>query len=310
MNEGEKHLPEAEATNLSDIDVSPLISEMNEYNKQFSMGRTMGRIMEGAARGEDIDANDHAHQKEVSLIAAKQKFDPILYRVGLDMESVEKERMFTSKATFAAAEVRINISDREKFLLYLQELDPKKITEGQARSLAAVFESLTKQLKKEYQVDNPEDNRMIELLAGLDKILGEVERIDPQGQLGIFEASKSLRTYHEALEEGHLKEYVLAERAGLLIEVGENRFGPSRWHIDSSPEYYQKRWEQALSVVQTVKKNPRAGEFFAKLKDLLERSAKYALDDLAKKLQENDNVKYHRPLMKILNEYYDKIAAS
>lgn len=311
MSEREEPISEAERVNLSDIDVSPLITEMGTYNEQFSTGKMIGGMMRGAARGEMPDEDEHKHQKQVSLLATKQKYDPMLYRIGLNLESKEMTGvMLSSEGRFAPEEIRINISDREKFLQYLRELDPQTLTESQAQSLVAVFESLTDQLKKEYNVDNPEDDRMIELLAGLGEILDQAERIDAEGKLGISHATESLRTYYTALQSGHLREYSMVERAGLLKEVGEKSFGPSRWHIDSSPEGYERRWKEALGILQSIKKNPRAAEFFTKVKDHLETCAKYALDELATKIGQGEHSKHYRDLMRILNEYYDDIAAA
>ena len=306
-NEHEQPIPEAEAVNLSDIDVSELVHGIEEYNKQFSVGRVMAR----AVAGESPSEEDWQHQQQLSLLRSKGKFDPLLQRVGLSLESVKGgATVFSSESKLDAAEIRVNIKDRERFISYLQELDPEKITEGQMRSLKAVFKDLTKQLQNEYEVDNPDDDRMIELLAGLDRILAETDRLDPEGNSGLQESTEGLKRYYEALQGKHLQEYLSVEKAGLLLEIGGNNFGPSKWHTDSSPQFYERKWETALTILQSLKVNKHAADLYARVKDHLEKSAKYAIDDLAQKLEADKKSKYYRPLMDIVNEYYDKIVSA
>lgn len=305
--ENESNIPEEEKISLSEIDFSEMVDEVDNYNAKFSTGRLMAEAVRGGRiKGEEVD-----QKSKLNLIKANKEFGPLMNRVGLNIELAETgTAIFTSDGKAGISEIRFNIANREKFIGYLQEIGPESITENQIKGLKAVLENVTLQLEKQYQIDNPNDDRMVELLGGLDEIIKGCERLDPENSIGIDESIEKLKKYNEAKKNKSLREFIVAEREGLFLEVGGRNFGPSTWHMDANPDYYEEKWAKALKVLSSIKESNKSGEFYKKLKDHLIDSAKYAIDDLEKKIKAGDRIDYYQPLMEIIDNYYDELQSA
>src|SRR3989344_7244084 len=197
--------------------------------------------------------------------------------------------------------MRFNLFDSKKFLNYLGEMDKDKLSESQIHGLKAVIRSLTIQLKNQYEISDPDDERAIELLGNLNKIIKEYEKI------GLSELVVDLSRYSEVANKKYLREYLLVERGNLLAEVGGQNFGPSKWHTDNTEERYRKQyWGNALRIAEMIGKNKNAREFQGKVIQHLKESLKWAKRDLVK--NQGDEIKGRTENYKIIiDEIYEKL---
>lgn len=274
FNEHEPH--------LSTLDLSGLKKEIDEYNSRFSAGVMMADMLKAQVRG-DAPPNQDAESKKLPLERIKLQYGDLTERTGISLESVRGPMtIYAQDGEKQTSLLRINIADRKKYLTYLRTLEPDTIKDTQAQGITAVSESLTKQLAREYNLENPDDERMLQLLGGLDEITGEYERLDPQGSKEIGRSVENLKKYSEAAKEKYLREYLMVERANILLEVGGKNFGPSRRHTDSFNQY-EGFWRDTIGVLKKIKENPNAKAFFVKVRDHLIASLRYAIDDLEQK---------------------------
>jgi len=174
--------------------------------------------------------------------------------------------------------MRLDIGDGKKFTAYLHSL--REVTGSQAKGLAKVSEILALQLTKGYDLTNSEDERLLELAASLKNITSEYRRI--AGINPTLEASAMLlEDVYSAVKDGCLREYILAKDEKLLLPIGREGFGPSRWHTDSSEEMYIKRWNEALEALSTINQNPKAKGLYEKARRNLLACLEYAEKDMA-----------------------------
>jgi len=197
--------------------------------------------------------------------------------------------------------MRFNLFDSKKFLNYLGEMDKDKLSESQIHGLKAVIRSLTIQLKSQYEISDPNDERAIELLGNLNKIIKAYEKI------GLSELITDLSKYSEIASKKFLREYLLVERSNLLAEIGGKNFGPSQWHRDSTEQTYrEKYWGSALRIVEIIGKNKNAREFQSQVIEHLKESLKWAKKDLIK--NQSDKIEERTEKYKIIiDEIYEKL---
>lgn len=246
--------------------------------------------------------------RKAALEQLIQRHGDIMLRTGITLEPVRGfATLYTAEGETPTSEMRINLTDRLQFLHYLQALQPETITDSQVLGLVTVAETLRQQLTGEYKLDDPSDDRMIELLGNLDSIIDSYDRLDPGGQRGLRASIERLREYAKIAQAKYLPEFIMVQKADLLAEIGGGNFGPSKWHTDSTPQYYRRRWERTLAVLERVKKNPNASELAARLLEHLVQSARYAHDDLEQKEATHIMTSNERKLLDVLEEMQDRL---
>lgn len=272
------------AADLSTVDLGRLKEDLARFNTQFSSMRRMAEMLGRHISGENavMDAQTQAKEQRFSLEELVSKNGEVLARTGLSLEPVNGSTTLYTKEgeILPSSEMGLNLADRDRFLAYLEALQPETLTDSQALGLETVAETLTKQLTTQYNLDNPADDRMIELLSGLGKIVDQYDRLDPKKNRGLQAAIEQLRIYAEIGKAKYLREYLLVEKSGILAEVGGPNFGPSNWHTDSEPASYRIRWQQALEVLRIVQSNPNAATLAKQLQSNLVASLEYARKDL------------------------------
>jgi len=78
-----------------------------------------------------------------------------------------------------------------------------------------------------------------------------------------------------------LREYLSAEKL-LLNKPFDDEGFVLRWHIDASPEYLQKRWNEVIDLLQVISSNDRAPELY----DQAKKTATEALDSAIREITE------------------------
>lgn len=294
-----------ENLNLKYFDISEVSKLIEKYNRQFSIGTLAAEmIME---RMEDKMGKQPPSREKLSLEEIQEQTKTILENTGIGLEPIKGSGYIQSEGDGTHSSVmRINLIDGKKFIDYLNVLDDKTITASQIVGLKNVAESLEKQLVGEYQLDNPDDERNIELFGNLSNIIELYKSIDFDNTKGLAFSIKNLEQYLEIARKGYLKEYLIAKKERLLDEVGGQNFGPSKWHTDSDEESYRRFWENAITALEKIHHNPKADELYKKIIENLKQSLTYAKSDLAASLLNRKNINIFE-YKNIIDENYKKL---
>src|SRR3989338_1360362 len=175
--------------------------------------------------------SDSETKREVSLGEIQKRNNAVLSKTGLSLESVQAAGVVMSEeGTEYPSELRINLSDGRQFVKYLESLKGGILSPSQKTGLERVVLSLVSQLRGQYDLDNAEDERLLELFGNASKIISEYERLDAEGVRGLHTSISELQELVAVSKKGYLREYLLAEENQFLIDIGEHKFGPSEWH--------------------------------------------------------------------------------
>jgi len=267
-----KATQEKSKVELKNIDLDELSEALREYNKEFGLGATLGRVMAG-------EMIDELKESEVDSVVKRQmlwgkiekKFKNILCQTGLNLESVEEKKgaIASSKSGISdiyPSEMRINIEKPKVFIDYLSSLDKKSLTKNQIDGLEKVAGDISSQIK-----DDKTGEYLLSVYKDLDKI------IDCYKELGIGGLVENLESYFSAAKGKYLEEYLMVEKLNLLDDLG---FGPSKWHTDATVDHYEKKWEEALDVLTAISQNTKAKEFVKEVIKHLKNGAEHAKADL------------------------------
>ncbi len=285
-----ERLPQ-ENENLSNVDLGELARWLDIYNRHFSLGSIAGRHLTKDESEEDGKSQGSDGEQQISFAEIERRTRELLAKSGLSLERIRSGGFVASSdkegADFPSV-LRVNIGNGAKFLSYLGSLTGDKLSEEQRQGLIRVAEDLALQLAEQYDLENGEDDRALELFGNASKIISEYKRLDGEGATGCVDVVSKLKRYLEVSKKGYLREQLLVEKEGLLAEVGGRNFGPSRWHTDSAEEVYWKHWEVAKDAVSALKKNPKASELLGRVVDNLKASIDYAKRDITKKLSDGN----------------------
>jgi hypothetical protein len=188
-------------------------------------------------------------------------------RVGKFLEDLSEEASRSVRLT----EMRLNISDSTKFVAYLENLKTGSVDQTERDSLKELSKILEQQLIGEYDVTNPSDDRFLNLVGSLGKIVEQYER------LGI--ESEKLKQLLDITRQGYLKDFLLVERQNYLLPYDQG-FGPARWHRDMTDDNYERNWRKAIDIYNQTLKNPKAHELSEKLRNHLLEAIKIARGEI------------------------------
>ena len=269
-------------------ELGSLAIAIQEYNREHGMGAIAADIILGAMRsqedsGDEEDISREASNEKPSLSGLRERFKQTLAETGLSIEPVRGNAVYSNipeREEQHATEIRINIANHNKFLQYLEILSSDTISDMQISGLRAVAESLTQQLKTEYELTNADDERMMELFASLDHLIAHYRRLDPDNRKGLSRSVSSLENHWIAAKGGYLRERLRAEKEQLLDEVGGENFGPSKWHQDMGTEEYERKWNRVVDTTKEIRQNPKAESLVELIVKNLLASIDYARIDI------------------------------
>lgn len=276
-----------QGNDLRSIDLSEIAKAIDDYNRQYNIGTLAAEQIMGSM-GENVAS-------KVTPDEISTKNATILHATGLGVESVRNIGVllgYDEESDVHAQELRFNLDDGKRFAAYLGALDEATITTDQARGLTTVAESLTKQLTSEYQLENPNDERLIELFGNLQRIIEGYQSLDVAGKNSLSESVSQLSEYLAIARQKYLREYIIAQRAKLLTTNEDRAFGPYDWHGDSTPDSCREYWGQALNALREIKKNQNAKPLFEETVENLKSALKFAKLDLT---ESNEEVKSQDP---------------
>ncbi|GEM_PF-2774778 len=261
--------PESELheKSLGEIDLSNLAESLQKHNKKFNIFRLAGGSIVDAIDREDDDVPKESFEerakkeREESYGNLLNTYRTDLARTGLNLEPVKSAfSLYSNTGEMQGTEMRMNIADGKRFLDYLESLDKNSITESQVEGLKSVAEILTKQLVEEYNLGDPDDERMVEFMGNFNKIVEHYQQFsNPELSKSVEELSKYI-----AIAKGkYLKEYLLAKREHLLTEPGIGAEGP---------EDYKGKLDEAMETIIEIGKNPNAREFQQELVEIFKKT--------------------------------------
>lgn len=262
---------------LREVDVFPLANLVSEYNNQFGIGgKIFGILM---AQIGDEEGMEQARPK-ISLVQAEERAEPILKATGIGLEAVRgAATMYSQGGEDPTSELRLNLANGRQFTTYLDALDPQSVTETQTEGLVAVANSLTTQLRTQYRLDDPNDDRFFELFGNAERIIANYRRLGGNNEK-VAESIQRLDKYIKIARKGYLREYLAAEQQQLLTPPGYHGFGPSAWQIDISTAGYIDRWNRVLATLERIGRNPRAAELYTEALQNLKACTAFARADM------------------------------
>lgn len=170
-------------------------------------------------------------------------------------------------------QMMININNKDNFTSFLSELDPAQIESiGLKGNLEKIPEILSQQILGRYNLVVPEQ-QALEFFGGMEKIIAEYKR------LGMSDSVSKFEDYFNHGMTGDLREYVSIERKGLFSPPGKFS-GPADWQIDSSPSYLESRWNEAITILEIARNNPKANNLYGQLQTHLKMCVDIAMENL------------------------------
>lgn len=258
------------SADLADLDISDLEKSLEAYNKQFGFGTLLGEHIVEAVEGKNED--NELYKPKISIQDIEGRHRDLLDKTGISLESIRKGVMFTSAGNNEErqpSEIRINLRDGKKFLTYLNSLNENDLKESQISGLKTVVDNLTKQLVEQYELDNSEDERMLELFGSMDDIIQEYKRLDSSGNSGLSESVNDLSEYLSIARKKYLREYFIAKNNHFLDPMDGDGFGPGKWHKDSNEKSYENYWGDVVKKVNLIGVNQNAADLYKQVVDNL-----------------------------------------
>lgn len=243
------------------------------------MGRGLASLF---SREADELGAEEAENQNSFLERVENRHGITLVKTGLELQPVKGPgTIYHGADTIDSSALKFNLADAAQFITYLQALDAESISPSQIQGLIHVANVLESQLLQEYE-GSQKDPRTVQLMSGLESLVENYHRLDPQGNKGLITAVQELPTIERAYRGDYLPQYLEIHRQGLFSKVGEQKFGPSEWHEDMGDDSYRERWTKALKVLEELKKNPRAMELHSELLSNLLACAEHAYQKLQK----------------------------
>ncbi len=156
------------------------------------------------------------------------------------------------------------LADPARAIGFFRSLREVMITDERREALTEVVRDLAVELAG--LATSPEPP--VDTLYAARQLLKEFQR------LGLGETDR-LALYIDELARGTLREYFVAESV-----LSRTKFGPDRWHTDSSPEHYEEEWGNLLANLEFLGRNPQAREKYRAVLGFLEAAAESAYSDL------------------------------
>lgn len=260
------------------------IQAIISHNEQFNLGGLMARALidhaeetqkvhelvdEGATIEEAEQTIAFVGNEKVPLTEEEQMARsivgmtnaPVLEATGLTLSPLrETSTMFSDKGEQTVGRIRLRVTDGGKFSSFLLATNPEADNEDFQNNIALVVGNLIAETSDAIANGQDEQTAMETLAYGKGIIAG-LEHIG----LSDSYVARQLSDLVDNAQQGHVKEFVLAERVGLFQEPGEKGFGPSQWQRDATTQFMIDNWGNVISVLKMAKHNPNAQELFDRL---------------------------------------------
>lgn len=257
---------------------------IEKYDEQYSMGAMMADAVIGSMQNKE-------KPPKIKFKDVLQENEQYTQLVGLSIEPVKTEniKLYGAQNTEkgiesfekSPREIRVNIGDHIKFLDSLSAFNKDNITELDAKNLSELANSLEMQIKNQYRLDDPDEDRLLEMFAGLSKMIDKYKELDTEKKLNLYDKAEHLEKYLETSRKGYLREFLAIETNNFLPIADEKLgnwkeagFTLSNWQVDSSSDSYENYyWAKAFDALDYIKKNPNAQEFYHKILNYFKKCA-------------------------------------
>ncbi len=276
--------------------LAELASFIENYNDEFSLGRSIGRMILGAIPEEtEHDLDDQKVEEKLTLDEMRENAKDILESTGLDLVPADASWFIAGgDENHQGRELRIDIKDGAKFVAYLQSLDAT--SKEEVRALEKIISSLTTQFQREYDLTSADDTRFLELMGSLSDVLEECDRLGTQND-GLSKAIEPFKKYLEVARAGYLREYRMAEKL-LLHKPFEKGHFTLEWHTDASAESLESYWNTALDTLQKISLNERAVDLYNQAKKTIFDALENGEKEVGEWMEKDDkNLERHKEFM-------------
>lgn len=205
---------------------------------------------------------------------------PVLEAVGLGLSPL---RVTSSVRKSAGRQevgvVRLQVVDGGKLSGFLLSAKPEEADDAFKQSMLAVTSDMVSEASDAIATGRRGGLTALETLAYGPGIVSGLE------QIGLAEstAAVQLRELCEHAQQGDVREFVVAKKAGLLDEPGAPVFGPSTWQTDTHPQaVLYIRWQGILTILREAQANPKAQVLAAQLLAKAQAHLEYAKADWKK----------------------------
>lgn len=328
---------------IGGIDLSPVVAAMQEWEKQFSRDVLRNVVynsrkkLKGLFRKNEImerSAEDIDKDRLPKFEAIQRKFSVNLRHTGLAIETVpvalsKHDELQQRRGVFS-------MKDRKIFLSYLDAvIDAEQHTTAQATSVAQVIDSLKYELIENYDLKDPNDDRMINLLAILPHI---VQRIITLRENGFFDEIKradyinfesnldELQSCSLLLKQHILPEFLMALRVHIAsmedlrvqndntltfkLEAPRKSTFHCLYPMKSTPQEFSEQWKHVASVIETMRTNHHADDLRILLTERLMTILEGAKYDLDSKGQNHRPDREKIEIRCIIDEIYDRLTTT
>ncbi len=273
-------------------DVKGFLKSLAESNKDFNLLDIHLR---------DIRNIDEKEIEEKSLEELINKHADVLNILGFSLEIVDSSDIPLNSIDKEARdiylrEIRFNISDHKKFISYLNSIEGKELGTEEEKPLILIAANLEKQIIDRYDVSDPNDDRFLNLLSSLEKMIEVYKKFD------LEESVSKLEEVFKAAKGEYLKEYLMAERNHCFSNYNDIK-SPANWHLSMKSEKYYESWNKVLDIYRESITNPKARELSLMIKDHLLEAIYLAETNIKSRLPNTDNnVDFYTKYLGILEE--------
>jgi hypothetical protein len=188
-------------------------------------------------------------------------YQSLAIKLGLSIELTnDNERLTLSNENyFEGKQIRFNISDTQRFLSFLNNLNPETLDDNFKDALESLMKNLSSQLA---------DHFIVSTNMSAVKFMNHIETITEQcKRLNLNKVAINLEKYSDYLKVGILKEFLMLENKGCLVDEKNNYNNPSIWQKIYEPDFFEQKWDYVLDILNNIAHKPQASKYFLKLND-------------------------------------------
>ncbi|OGC82563.1 MAG: hypothetical protein A2788_01180 [Candidatus Abawacabacteria bacterium RIFCSPHIGHO2_01_FULL_46_8] len=261
-------------------DVESLLSDLEQYDRDHSLGVWLGRGMAGSVmmglfeKSEDEEERDELQEeisKNLKLQDVLNKHQNTLEKLGIDLESPNPHGDYDEHETYAVGDMKIDFTNQENFVDYLKSLDEKSLSAGEMRLVKMVLNKVLNRVRQEYSFESA-DERLLELFSGIKNMVMEAKR------LGLEKEANELERCIHYNNQKSLPAYIHARNRGFVEPIGEG-YNWSTWQRDCSPERYIELWEDVFDVLANAKVSKKSAQLYNDILAYATASIEFAEND-------------------------------
>ncbi len=298
MAERMNNFPDFIATPENMSAFSEAITALSAHSDEFGIGRPAVSITfqtrdrtkianEVAAEDLPDDEATAAAARHYTTVPLSQKEEmarsvvsltnaPVLEAVGLGLSSLRVASSVRSGAgRQTVGVVRLQVVDGGRLCRFLLSAKPEEADDVFKQSMLAVTYDMVSEASDAIATGKSEQTAL-ETLAYGQGIVAGLEQIGLADSI----ATVQLHELCDHAQQGDVREFVIAKKAGLLDEPGAPESGPSTWQRDRHHQaVLYIRWQGIVTILRNAQANPKAQSLAAQLLATAQAHLEYAKAD-------------------------------